>query len=162
MARFATPETQTRGQTGEDFADSSGPWEWIMNEVDPVVRHMLLCDDVQRDPVNPNKVNVIGLVSTIQGVSEPPFPLLHPELCVYLQVTGGRGEGDAQIVVQHADSDQVVFSSPAHRLVFSTNPLSILGIIFRIQSCVFPGPGLYWVQFWYNQKRLAQQPLLTR
>jgi hypothetical protein len=49
-----------------------------MNTVDPVVRHMLLCDDVQRDPGDPRKVNVFGLVSTVRAVAEAPFPLCLP------------------------------------------------------------------------------------
>jgi len=32
---------------------------------------------------------------------------------------------------------------------------------FRIY-CLFQEPGLYWVQFWYNEQMIAQEPLVLR
>jgi hypothetical protein len=133
-----------------------------MSDVVPIVRHMLVCDDVRLDPDNPHKVHVFGLVSTIQSSAEPSFPLLHPQLCIYLQVTGGRGSGEGEIVVVRADSEETGFASAAHALSFPANPLSVTGIVFRIQDCLFPEPGLYWVQFRYNEQTLAREPLLVR
>jgi hypothetical protein len=130
--------------------------------MEPIVRHMLLCDDAQPDPGSPRKVNVCGLVSIIQPEPDIPFPLSHPELCVYLQVTGGRGAGQGRIVAVRADTDQVVFASAAHPITFGPDPLAVLGIVFRIQDCVFPEPGLYWIQFRFNGKTIAYQPLLVK
>ncbi len=133
-----------------------------MSDIDPVVRLMLLCDEVAHDPDNPLKVNVFGLVSTLHATSDPPFPLRHTQLCVYLQVTGGRGTGQGEVVAIHADSDQVAFRSPATALTFGGDPLAVLGLVFRLRDCPFPEPGLYWVQFRYNGTLLAQQPLVVR
>ncbi len=118
-----------------------------MSFVEPVVRQMILCDDVQIDPQQPHKINVFGLVDTIVSSSEPRFPLSHPELCVFLQLTGGRGTGLGQIVVVAADSEQPLFASQAHAISFGTNPLAVRGVIFRILNCIFVEPGLYWVDF---------------
>ena len=133
-----------------------------MGDFEPFVRHMLVCEDVRGDPNNAHVVNVFGLVSTIVSADEPPFPLRHAELCVYLQVTEGRGTGEGRIVAVHADSDQIAFASSAHAISLGTDPLAVLGIVFRIRDCVFPQAGLYWIQFWYNGKVIASQPLLVR
>ena len=133
-----------------------------MEGVDPFVRHMLLCEDTRRDPNNPKKVDVLGLLSTIQPVGESAFPLHLAALCVYLEVTGGRGTGQAQVDCRQADTGRVVFSSPPHALTFPLNPLAIRSLVFRIRDCIFSDPGLYWIQFCYNQKTLAEQPLVVR
>ena len=133
-----------------------------MNGVDPFIRHMLLCEDVRRDPNNPNKVDVLGLLSTVRAVGEPAFPLHLPVLCVYLEVSGGRGTGQARIDCRQADSGQILFSNPSHALTFSPNPLAVRFLIFRITDCFFAEPGLYWIQFRYNQRILAEQPLVVR
>jgi hypothetical protein len=133
-----------------------------MIDIEPVVRLMLLCDDVQSDPMAPNKINVFGLVSAIRSSEDPAFPLRHPELCVYLQLVGGRGTGDGWIVGLHADTNQIVFRSPAHSLSFEPDPLAVQGAVFRLLECPFPEPGLYSIEFWYNDKVIARQPLLVR
>jgi hypothetical protein len=133
-----------------------------MSDIEPVVRHMLLCDDVQRDPTDPHKVNVLGLVSTIRSSGEPPFPFRHPELCVYVVLTGGRGTGEAEVAAVHADSDRLIFSTPRHALKLGPDPLAIRGMAFRIRGGLFPQPGLYWFEFRYNGKALARQPLVVR
>ena len=48
------------------------------------------------------------------------------------------------------------------RWVFDPDPLKVQGVIFRIPSCSFPGTGLYWVEFHYNDKVIAREPLLVR
>lgn len=132
-----------------------------MIDIDPIVRHMIVCEDVQPSMDSPEKMNVLGLVHTIRSQEEPPYPLLHPGLCVYLQLTC-RGSGDARIVAVQADTDQPIFATPIHTLHFGTDPLAVLGVVFRIRGCPFPEAGLYWIQFRYNNSIIAQQPLLLR
>jgi hypothetical protein len=123
---------------------------------------MLLCDDFRHDPSAPNKVDILGLVSTIQSHGDPPFPLHHPLLCVYLELTGGRGTGQANIAIRQADTGLVLSLTAPHAVTFPPDPLAIRGLGFRILDCVFPTPGLYWVQFCYNQNVLAEQSVLVR
>jgi len=133
-----------------------------MSGVDPVVRHMLLCDDARPNPNNPRKWDVLGLVSAVNAASESDFPVLVPTLCVYLEIAGGRGTGQARIDCRQADSGKVMFSSPTHEVTFPPDPLAVRGLAFRLVDCKFPQPGLYWLQFCYNQQTLAEQPLIVR
>lgn len=118
-----------------------------MNQPDPVVRHMLLCEDVRTSRDNPSQVDVFGLVSAIRSLADPPFPLRYPVLCVYLQVTEGRGTGEGKIVAVHADSDHVAFATEAYHISFGPDPLAVMRIIFRVRNCIFASPGLYWIEF---------------
>ena len=133
-----------------------------MADVAPVVRRMLLCEDVRIYPDNSRKVDVFGLLSTIRTVSEGAFPLRASQLCVYLELAGGRGAGEARIFVVEADSDNIAFTSAPHQIAFGTDPLAVSGLVFRIKECIFPRAGLYWVQIRFDDKALAQEPLLLK
>lgn len=128
----------------------------------PTVRYLILCEDVQIDPDHPRRVSLVGLISTIRSLEEPPFPLWHREICIFLQLTECRGPGEGRIEIHHADSDQTVFSTSTRTLPLGSDPLDVFGMTFRIRNCCFQQAGLYWVQFWYNGQVLAQQALLLR
>lgn len=133
-----------------------------MSEVLPTVRYLIICEDVQTDPSNSRRVTLVGLISAIRSVDQPAFPLLYPELCVFLQLTECRGPADGRIEVQQADSGQIVFRTRTRTIPFASDPLEVVGATFRLRNCLFQQPGLYWVQFWYNEQMIAQQPILLR
>lgn len=133
-----------------------------MIDVDPFVRHMILCDAVVPVSLDPLKVNIEGLISHIRVPADATFPVVHPELCVYLLVAGGRGTGRAQIVVVAADGDEPVFAGPVREIAYGGDPLKVRGLKFRVLDCPFPRRGLYWVQFHHNGRLLEKQPLLVR
>jgi hypothetical protein len=133
-----------------------------MNPVHPTVRYLIVCEDVQTDANNPRRVTLVGLISAIRSLEQPAFPLLFREICVFLQLTECRGPADGRIEIRHADSDQVVFRTRTRTIPFGSDPLEVVGVTFRIRNCLFQEPGLYWVQFWYNEEIIGQQPLLLR
>ncbi len=133
-----------------------------MSVIPPVVRYLIVCDDMQVDAVNSRRQSLIGVVSAIRSPHNPPYPVTHPELCVYLQVTECRGSAKGRIHVTHADSDRVLFRTKTRSIPFGNDPLEIVAVSFRIRGVTFDEPGLYWVQFWYNEQMIAQQPLLLR
>jgi hypothetical protein len=133
-----------------------------MSQVHPTVRYLIVCEDVQVDPDDPRRITLIGLISAIRSVEQPPFPLLYPEICVFLQLTQCRGPADGRIEIQHADSGSVVFRTRTRTIPLGNDPLEVVGATFRIRNCLFQEAGLHWVQFWYNEQMIAQQPLLLR
>jgi hypothetical protein len=133
-----------------------------MSQLNPTVRYLIVCEDVQTDPDNPRRITLVGLISAIRSLEQPPFPLLYREICIFLQLTECRGQADGRIEIHHADSGQVVFRTRTRTIPFVSDPLEIVGVIFRVRNCLFQEPGLYWVQFWYNEQMIAQQPLLLR
>lgn len=133
-----------------------------MSQGNPTVRYLIVCEDLHVDPENARRVTLIGLLSAIRSVDQMPFPLLYREICVFLQLTECRGAAEGRIEIRHADSDRVVFRTRTRTIEFGTDPLEIVGATFRIRNCLFQEPGLYWVQFWYNEQMIAQQLLLLR
>lgn len=133
-----------------------------MSKVQPVVRHLIPCEEVLLDEANPRRITLVGLISTIRSMEGRPFPLRYRELCVFLQLTSCRGPAECRVEIRHSDSDEVAFRSQSRAIQLPTDPLEVTGIAFRIQNCRFQQAGLYWVQFWYVEEMLFQQPLLLR
>ena len=128
----------------------------------PVVRYLILCENVLRDAHEPSRYTLVGLLATLRPPSTSSFPLRAGDFCAYLQVTGCRGPASGRIEVVVADSEEVVYRGAEQQLAFSADPLSVFHLTLRIRQCVFPRAGLYWVRFRYNEEVLAQQPLLVR
>src|SRR4051812_4356567 len=101
--------------------------------IKPVVRYMLLCDDWQLGADNNRRVTIIGLLSNIHALDEPPYPLLYRELCVFLALTEGHGKGEGQIVCAFEESGQKVFETHKRPISFGPDPLEVVGVPFRIQ-----------------------------
>jgi len=133
-----------------------------MSSLVPFVRHMLLCDDVRRSPSDPRKVHVYGLFGDVRPTtSEAGYPLT-VSFSIYLALTEGRGSGEGRIAISSADTGRLVYLGQPHRIEFGPDPLKVQGVIFRITSCSLPESGLYWVEFRYNNKTIAREPLRAR
>ena len=126
----------------------------------PVVRTLIVCEDITIDPGNPRRVTLVNLIHSIRSVDDPPYPLLYREVCVFVQLAGCRGPGEVKVEIREADTDEVVFVTRTRTVGFPDNPLSVHGMRFRLRNCRFPAAGLYWVQFWYDNQMLAQQPIV--
>jgi hypothetical protein len=132
----------------------------MSDAVRPVVRALLACEDIVTRPEAPNRVSLVNLVNAIHSLRQPPYPLRHPELCVFVQLTECRGRGEIWVTLQSAETDEVIFQTRPRAVTFPNDPVAVYGLRFRIRHCTFPGPGLYWIQFWYNNHVLAQQPIV--
>ena len=128
----------------------------------PTVRYLIVCEDILTDPAVPQQVSLLNLVSSIRSQIQPPYPLSHPELCVFVQLTECRGSASCRVEVVQADSNDAIFQTRTRAVAFPTDPLEVVGLSFRLRNCSFPEAGLYWIQFWYNDAMIAQQPLLLR
>lgn len=133
-----------------------------MSGLEPVVRHMILCEDVLVDPMNPKRLTIVGLINTIRSVESPPFPLLYPELCVFVQLTECRGKGSIRMEILEADTGERVARTSSRSLSFVNNPLGLFTVVFRLRDCTFPAPGLHLVQIRYNDSVIAEYPLMLR
>jgi hypothetical protein len=133
-----------------------------MSTVAPVVRHMLLCREVRRDPNPPHSIDLLGLVMGIRAGPSASYPLRLPDLSVFAELTGRYGEGTMQVTVREADTDTLVYSGPEHTLPASSNPLTVRVVTIRTRDCTLPNAGLYWVQLCYNNEVIAEEPFTAR
>lgn len=128
----------------------------------PLVRYMILCEDWEINRDNPNLVNIIGLLSNIRSLEEPFYPLYYQEICVFIVLTGGRGQGKSEIRCVFEETDQIIFRTPRRVMHFPNDPIELVGVSFRIQDCPFPCSGLYSLQFWYEGQKVSDYPLRLR
>jgi hypothetical protein len=127
--------------------------------MEPEVRYLLLCDDVQPDPDNFLRLNILGLITHIRSSSVPPFPVVRPRFCVLVILTGCRGVAELALRIVHAATGTVIFRNRPRPVQFVDAPEEAVGFNFRIENCGFPAEGLYWVQVIFSGTVLAQQAL---
>jgi hypothetical protein len=130
--------------------------------IKPVVRYMLLCDDWRLEPGTSLRITILGLVSNIHAIDDPPYPLLYKEMCVFLALTEGYGQGQGKIVCVYEETGQTAFETRTRPIPFGSDPLEVVGVPFRIRDCLFPQPGMYSVQFWYEGELVEERPLRLR
>ncbi|MBX9627489.1 MAG: hypothetical protein K2X82_27055 [Gemmataceae bacterium] len=128
-------------------------------DLPPIVRNMIVCNDWRPDPANGLLIDITGLLYNLRP---PAYPYYHPELCVLLALAGGRGEGEGWIVCENDDTGREAFATPRRRITFGSDPLAVVGVPFRVRRCAFPAPGLYSVQFWYNDRPLDRRLMNLR
>jgi hypothetical protein len=133
-----------------------------MSTVAPVVRHMLLCREVRRDPSPPHAIDLLGVIIGINVGPTRSYPLRLPDLSVFMQLTGRYGEGTMQVTVREADTDTLVYNGPKHTLPASSDPLVVRVATARIHDCTVPNAGLYWVQLCYNDEVIAEESFTAR
>ncbi|HXD89189.1 MAG TPA: hypothetical protein VN641_22040 [Urbifossiella sp.] len=56
---------------------------------------------------------------------------------MFLILTEGRGMGEGDIECVLEETGQKIFETQRHAIRFGADPLEILGLPFRIQSCPF-------------------------
>jgi hypothetical protein len=122
----------------------------------PVVREMLLCEDVRARSAG--KIDVFGLLNNAATASVP----MTLSFSVYLCLTEVRGEGTGQIVVTQADSEEDIYVGNLHPFQPGSGVTELVPYVIRIPACQFPSTGLYWVRFVYNEVVLDERPLVVR
>jgi len=134
----------------------------LSQNLTPIVRYMLLCEDCLTDPKNPRRISIAGLLSHFNAVDDPPYPAFCEELCVFLALTEGRGQGRGKIVCTYEESGQKIWESREHFIEFGPDPLEVTAVLFRICRFWFPHPGRYLIEFWYDGVKVEERPLLLR
>ena len=127
--------------------------------MEPEVRYLLICDEVQTDPQNLLRLNVLGLITHLRSTASPPFPLVRPLFSVLVIMTGCSGIGDLSCRIVQAGTGRVIFRNQPRRVRFANEPADAVGITFRIRNCTFPAEGLYWVELIFSGTVIARQPL---
>ena len=129
--------------------------------MEPDVLYLILCDEVQTDPISYHRCNIFGLITSIRSTA-PLFPVLHPRLLALLVWTGGQGTGELTLRIVEDRSASTVFRTRPRQVRFVGNAAAVGGVVFRIQNCSFPSAGLYWVEVLFAGSVIARQRLFLR
>jgi hypothetical protein len=123
------------------------------------IRYLILCDEVQADPSNLLRLNVLGLMTHIRSTRTPPFPVVRPRLCILVLLTGCQGPADVSLRIVQTATGRVIFRNQPRRMNFVSSPREAVGIKFHIANCAFPAEGLYWVELVFSGAVVARQVL---
>jgi hypothetical protein len=129
--------------------------------VAPRARYLIVCDEVLTDPQRPGKLIIVGLASLVVWPTGATTPLRLEKLVVLLILTDGRGAGMGRIVCRNEETGAPVFGSPPTRISFEgKDPSGHHAVTFKLLDCRFPAPGVYVVQFLFDDA-LVQEQLVT-
>ena len=121
----------------------------------PRVHVMVLCDEVEPSPGEEDVYDLRGVRTFLRA---DRFPYVHPQLYLYLQVSGHEGTASGRVVVSHAATDEAVFFQSLDEIHFS-GPLALVPANARMVDCAFPEAGLYYVQVFFGSKIVGERPL---
>lgn len=98
---------------------------------------MLVCDYTIRDAAT-GKVSLIGIFETIQA---PAFPVVHPALCVYVNMSDLLGEYAMRVEIVRV-ADDVVLGRVAMTAAFADR-MRPAEVIFDFRNLILEQPGRY-------------------
>ncbi len=124
------------------------------NGLAPDILSLAVCDQIITDRVT-GKQSLIGLFSTIHAVR---FPVTHPQLCVHVSMTDGRGKTPVTInIVDGEDSRPPVVRGEG--VVDFKDPRAIANLSLQFHGLVFSEPGEYRVQILCDGELLREARL---
>jgi hypothetical protein len=121
----------------------------------PRVHVMVLCDAVEPSPGEEDVFDLRGVRTFLRADA---FPYVHPQICIYLQVSGHEGTTSGHVTFSHAATDEQLLFQPIEELQFE-GPLVLRQVPVQIVDCAFPEAGLYYVQVFFGSKLVAERPL---
>lgn len=122
----------------------------------PRVHVMVLCDEIEPSEAEADVFDLRGVRTDIVA---PSFPYTHPQLCVYLQMTGHEGVVTGRAVVNQVETDDDIASTVEDVVQFH-GPLAFVHVPWKVLDCSFPQPGLYYVQVLFDGKLIGERPLI--
>ena len=130
--------------------------------IPPIVRQMIVCDEIVADPKNGNRLNTMGLAQSISPSKGDDYPLKHPKLSVLISFSGGVGSGRFHVAIRSEETGEVIRKTDIHTIQHHAQRNHVSGVTIRIVDCVFEEPGVYWIEFVYEGRVLSQYPLFLR
>ena len=129
----------------------------MANLVLPRVQAMVLCDDAEESEHENGVYDLTG----VRSVIEAPFPAVISRFCVFLNMSGHHGEASCHMEIEHAETGEVISETKAQTISFA-EPTSVVPVVFQLRNCVFPVPGIYYVQAFHETKLIGERMLHLR
>jgi hypothetical protein len=119
----------------------------------PKANAIVICDYAMQE-AGTGKWSLIGIFSQIHSAQ---FPVIHRQLCVYLNFTDAQGHYHFRLELIDLDEEE----EPAMMKIEGEGELEdILAhheMVFNLQNIEFRHPGKYEFRFWANNAIVAQK-----
>lgn len=122
----------------------------------PLALSLILADN-QSEDARTRQHSLLGIISHIQAFR---FPVIVPRLCIYAELTGGRGK--MHMAVRLIDADEV--RPPVAVMEFEAefhDPIAINQLATGLVGLVFPEPGEYRLQLIGEGELLLERRLVV-
>lgn len=127
----------------------------------PVVRHFIACEriDTSADGAQFSLVNVIHAIRPLPGAA---YPRIHPQLCLFAQMTDGRGSHSLHLQLVFLDDERSTYTSKPVILDLGNDPLVVHGWPMRLRNLFFERAGLYEFRLMCSGQVIAREPIVLR
>jgi hypothetical protein len=120
---------------------------------DFILKAFVLCDRIADSTSSPGQRDLFGAgLNRLRGT--PPFPIKRT-FWVYVELADEKTTGNIRLSVMRADS--------ARRLFFRIIPIQFPSptqttiVAIRVFECIFPAPGVYFIELWYDDEWVIDQ-----
>lgn len=117
----------------------------------PKTNAIVICDYALQEG-GTGKWSLIGLFSQIHTAK---FPVVHNQLCVYLNFTDAEGHYAFRLELVDLDNENAIIRLEGEADI--ADMLAHSEMVFNLQRIEFPRPGKYEFRFWANNAIVAQK-----
>jgi hypothetical protein len=115
---------------------------------EPIFRAFVLCDEITDTASGPHQKDLRGAGLEVIRTSGP-FPFKRT-FWVYIEVAGEKASGKLQLALMRADSGRRLFFRPM--TIEFPDQLHTVLIAVRVFDCIFPAPGVFFLELWYDDE----------
>jgi hypothetical protein len=121
----------------------------------PVAQALYLCDSHVGFPGG--KTDLIGLFNSIRAAS---YPHVQKQFVVFARLLQGLGQVTFYVDVSFAPTQQLVYVSGTHMLVFPDRD-TVVEMALTLKGVRFPQSGIYLVELFCNSQWVADARILV-
>ncbi len=112
---------------------------------------IVVCDQIIEDK-HTNKKSLIGIFNNI---ASPSFPCRHPQLCVFVSLTEGRGTYDARLRIANEETGTAVAEVKGQIQLNDIH--AVVEVNFNLLGLEFQQPGLYSIEFYCDDALILER-----
>ena len=123
----------------------------------PMLLAAMVCDTVIID-ARTGKGTVVGIFDMINALE---YPVRHDRLCVFCQLTNGRGRVDVHAdIIDLEDDEKLLYRNQVQAEFVDVR--QVANVILEFVGLVFPHPGEYRVQVLTGTDFLGERRILCK
>jgi len=117
----------------------------------PVGLAIVVCDQIIEDKFTSKK----SLIGIFNNIGTQNFPCRHPQVCVFVSLTEGRGECAARLRIVHDETNQVV--AEVDGKIQFPEIHTVVELNFNLVGLAFPEPGMYSIEFYCDDALILER-----
>jgi hypothetical protein len=121
------------------------------NKSSPTGLAIMVCDQIIEDKLTHKK----SLIGIFNNISSPTFPCRHPQLCVFVSLTEGKGAYTARLRIINEETAESV--ADMNGQIQFPDIHAAVDLNFNLVGLNFPTPGLYSIEFYCDDALVLER-----